>query len=63
MNTDARTRLDQIDKKVDEIKDNHLPHIYEVLGKLTGKMSVLIPLVLGILALIGGLYVAIFLGG
>jgi len=50
-----------MEKKVDDIKDNHLPHIYEVLGKLTGKLTVIIPLIIMILALIGGLYVVIFM--
>jgi len=61
MNTDDRIRLDRMEKKVDDIKDNHLPHIYEVLGKLTGKLTVIIPLIIMILALIGGLYVVIFM--
>ena len=62
MNAEDRKRLDEFEVKIDAIKDNHLTHIYEVLGKLTGKMTVLIPLVLAVLALVGGLYLAIFLG-
>ena len=62
MNQDENKRLDRIESKVDDIRDNHLPHIYEVLGKLNGKWSVMIPLIICILGLIAGLYVLFIKG-
>ncbi len=32
MNAEDRKRLDEFEVKIDAIKDNHLTHIYEVLG-------------------------------
>jgi len=59
MNEDDRKRLDSIESKVDDIKDNHLTHIYEVLGGLKGRWTIMIPLMVGIFLAIIGLYALI----
>jgi len=63
MNQQDRQRLDRLEAKVDDIRDNHIAHIYERLGSLTGKMSILIPLIIAIMGLIGGLYAILIRGG
>lgn len=62
MNEKDRQKLDEIEDKIDDIRINHLVHIYEVIGRLSGKMSVLIPLVIALIALIAGLYVLLIAG-
>ena len=48
------------DKSTDElardIYSNHLPHIYERLGSLEGKIAVVLALAAGIILLVIGLY-------
>jgi hypothetical protein len=57
MNQFDKDRLDRLEGKVDDIKDNHLSHIYDAIGNLNGKLWVLIPIVLSLVGLIIGLYV------
>jgi len=62
MNQDDRHRLDGLEKKIDDIRDNHLAHIYERLGQLNGRWSILIPLSICILGSIIGLYMLLLRG-
>ena len=48
MNADDKTRLDHIEQKLDDIKDNHLTHIYKALGECMGTLKVLCPLSIGV---------------
>ena len=37
-------KITGVEEKIDEIRDNHLPHIYERLGALSGAQRVLLGL-------------------
>lgn len=63
MNNQDRDRLSVLEIEVrnntgqlETIIKNHLPHIMESLGNLSGALKVLIPLVILVLGLIAGLY-------
>ena len=60
MNNGDRQRLDVVEQKIDEIKDKYLTDIYKAIGKNSGKIAVIIPLIIMLLALVIGLY---FRGG
>ena len=42
-------RLGNIEKAVETIKTNDLPHLHHAVSKTTGKLSILIPLTIGTL--------------
>jgi len=46
-------------KQLEKIITNDLPHLIKGVSKNSGKLAVLIPLVIAILAMIGGLYLLI----
>ena len=54
--TKLDTRMGNVEKQLETIITNHLPHIMEKLGNCSGALKVLIPLVILVLALIAGLY-------
>lgn len=43
-----------VSEKIDEIMGNHLPHVYERLGNVEGKVSVILKLVVGICVGVAG---------
>ena len=61
MNKDDRESLERLEGKVDDIKDNHLTHIYERLGFLSGSLGFIKTTNIAIIAGIFVLIVAIVL--
>ena len=56
MNNHDRERLGKLEKKIDDIRDNHLSQIWRELGSLKGRWTIMIPLIVLMLGLIIGLY-------
>ena len=54
--TRLSTRVGNIEKQLETIITNHLPHLLEKVGSLSGAMKVLIPLIILLIGLIAGLY-------
>ena len=48
-------------KQLEHIITNDLPHLIEAVASNTGKLWVLIPLVIGVLILVAGIYGVLFL--
>ena len=48
-------------KQLEKITTNDLPHLTEAVAQNTGKLKVLIPLVIGVLLLVAGIYGVLFL--
>ena len=66
MNRNEEKRLSKVEigvnnntKQLESIITNHLPHLTEATSKNSGKLAILIPLVIGCLGAIGGLYALI----
>jgi len=54
--TKLDTRMGNVEKQLETIITNHLPHIMEKLGSCSGTLKVLIPVIIVMLGLIVGLY-------
>lgn len=48
-------------KQLEKIIKNDLPHLTEAVAQNTGKLKVLIPLIIGVLLLVAGIYGVLFL--
>lgn len=48
-------------KQLEKIIKNDLPHLAEAVAQNTGKLKVLIPLIIGVLLLVAGIYGVLFL--
>lgn len=48
-------------KQLEKIIKNDLPHLTEAVAQNTGKLKVLIPLTIGVLMLVAGIYGVLFL--
>ena len=68
MNKNEVKRLDTLEievgnntKQLERIITNDLPHLTKAVGENTGKLKVIIPLIIAVLGLVAGIYAVLFL--
>jgi tetrahydromethanopterin S-methyltransferase subunit G len=58
---ESNEQLKEIDRKIEAIMCNHLPHIYEALGELPLLRNITIGVLVGVILLLVGLAVEVIL--